>query len=900
MQFLLLELIFDGSFGNILKFSHDSIIYHENLEKLKNIISHQKSFFIFFNEIFINYPILLTNYFIELIFYSSQFGYFLCNSLLIVFSYLIVIKIFNSFFIKDSLSISLIILFSFIINPYIYYFSLFRGEDLLIFILYIYILFFVFYFCKNSVHDFFLTYKKHSKFKLLSFLFVLFLFYLFWLRPSIILLLIISISLFFIFKKIFNNKNIFKGLIILFIFFIFLFFLNKISFLNESIFIFIFDQNLSSDKNIWVHNNLIPNFIENFLSIISNKRSIMFEQSIIYDSFIGLSRSENSNILSTYDFIKSFPLIFYHSIFIFDFSNIIKSNDPIFLIHFAYSFLVFVSLLLLIFEFKFLNSYKIVFLLIYLFTNTITYYVTPVDGTFFRYMMPLNFFLSCYGLIKIFLIGKHIYLYLLKKINIGINKRFTENIKDTFSETATNTMLFILFSLLIFFREFLIFNDFHYDSNLIIYFVIMSIISFISVVFINPFTDSLTNYIKHNINFDQLLSNLLYLFIFIFLFIFLLLLVIEFNLDVIYKIENYQNSFFFIILFFVIFSIPINTILSSYLIILRKSKFIFINQLIIPLVFYTYYFLFELNEIYVLFLLLSFSVFLNFLLLFFTCFKFGFKLKKFEIYIGFKNDFFNFCKSLGKNLINNIYIPLIFFLSILITANFNQEHVIFMAISIKLLSFFYTIIITLLSSSIFNFLNSRNVIINDENIFSNLLILIIPIIGMIFILYPFLIFFIEPFIMLIFKNLNSGLLLENIIFILFVTPLLVFFGMNNKLYIYMKKQYLLFVSNITSFLIIIIFYFVLLNFYEIDHFFILLFSIFCILLVSYIFLFKSIKYKFKSLSVFIVFSFSLYLIYYLIFSNLFFILFYFMVISLLFISFKLNREITNESKLTFN
>ena len=164
MQFILLELIFDGSFNNILKFSHDSIIYHENLVKLKKLITFQNFYSIFFTELFINYPIIVINYFIELVFHSSQLGYFFCNSLLIVLSYLIVLKIFSTYLIKDTFSISYIILISYIINPYIYYFSLFRGEDLLIFILYIYILFFVFYFCKYTFYNFLLTLKNHFKF----------------------------------------------------------------------------------------------------------------------------------------------------------------------------------------------------------------------------------------------------------------------------------------------------------------------------------------------------------------------------------------------------------------------------------------------------------------------------------------------------------------------------------------------------------------------------------------------------------------------------------------------------------------------------------------------------------------------------------------------------------------
>ena len=124
----------------------------------------------------------------------------------------------------------------------------------------------------------------------------------------------------------------------------------------------------------------------------------MFEQSTIYDSFIGVSKFENIEINDFYEFINSIPLIFFNSIFIFEFDHLINSSDPIFLIHFAYSFLAFISLILIIFEFKYLNQYKCIFLSIYILTNISIYYVTPVDGTFYRYMMPLNFLLSSYGL----------------------------------------------------------------------------------------------------------------------------------------------------------------------------------------------------------------------------------------------------------------------------------------------------------------------------------------------------------------------------------------------------------------------------------------------------------------------------------------------------------------------
>ena len=81
MQFLLLELVFDGTFNNIRKFSHDSIIYHENLLKLKQIIKLENFIFIFFSDLFISYPILFINYIVDFfltphrsdIFYSILF-----------------------------------------------------------------------------------------------------------------------------------------------------------------------------------------------------------------------------------------------------------------------------------------------------------------------------------------------------------------------------------------------------------------------------------------------------------------------------------------------------------------------------------------------------------------------------------------------------------------------------------------------------------------------------------------------------------------------------------------------------------------------------------------------------------------------------------------------------------
>ena len=124
--------------------------------------------------------------------------------------------------------------------------------------------------------------------------------------------------------------------------------------------------------------------------------------------------------------------------------------------------------------------------------------------------------------------------------------------------------------------------------------------------------------------------------------------------------------------------------------------------------------------------------------------------------------------------------------------------------------------------------------------------------------------------------------------------------MNNKFFIFINKQYLLFISNIISISIIFIIFILLLNFYEINHFLIILLSIICFLFTSYLFLFESIEYKLRSLSVFTIFKFFLYLIYYFIFSDSFIILFYSMIIFLLIVSIKLNKEITKDSKISFN
>ena len=898
IQFILLQYVFDGSFENILKFSHDSIIYNENLIKIKEELLSFKKISIFFEYPYTQYPILLFNYIIDFLFFSSQLGFFIVNSILIVFSYLICIKIFTIYEFDKSIALPFILLISFIINPYIYYFSLFRGEDLLIFSLYLYVIFFIFYFFKFSFKNLVETFDNHHRFKLLLFLFLIFLLYLFWLRTSIIVLLFLGVFFFLVFYS-FKKTKILHLFIYLFILIFLLFLIDYLSLRHEIFYNLFFDQNSNLLMIPWEKNIFIPDVIENFLRILSNKRSLMFEQSTIYDSFVGVSKFEEVYINNFYEFIYSFPLIFFNSIFIFEFDHLINSSDPIFLIHFAYSFLAFISLILIIFEFKYLNQYKCIFLSIYFLTNIVIYYVTPVDGTFYRYMMPLNFFLSSYGLLRIFLIAKYFYYIILKNINVGLNKEFTQNIKITLSNTFSNSFLFVLFSVLIFFREFIIFTDFHYDTDLIIYFIIMSIISFLSIGFINPFTDTLTTFLKED-KLEKLICNLLYLFILIFLLIFVLLCVFEQYLGNFYNIADYENKYIFISLAIVIFSIPINSVFSSYLIIKEKSNYIFVNQLVIPIIFYVYYFVIKIDKIETLYSLLSFSVLINLTLLLLTCIKFDFSFKKPTFDKTILNKIKIFLNLLTKNIINNIYIPTIFFLSIIITANLNIDQLIYMGISLKLLSFFYIITITLLSSTVFNFLNKNYISFDDNGVFKNLIILILPIIGLIFISYPFFLFFLEPFIKLTFKDLNSNFLYENIVFIIFVMPLLVFFGMNNKFFIFNNKQYLLFISNIISLILIIISYYLLNKLLMINHFLFILFSIFCFLIFSYLFLFNSLRYKILSILIFLTFSLILYLIYFLIFSNLFLIIFYSMIIFLLTLSIKMNYDINNGEKISFN
>ena len=119
IQFILLQFVFDGSFENILKFSHDSIIYNSNLNQIKLELLSQKNFSIFFINPYAQYPILLFNYIVEFLFFSSQLGYFIVNSFLIVFSYIICIKIFSLYEFDTSNTLPFILLISFLINPYI-------------------------------------------------------------------------------------------------------------------------------------------------------------------------------------------------------------------------------------------------------------------------------------------------------------------------------------------------------------------------------------------------------------------------------------------------------------------------------------------------------------------------------------------------------------------------------------------------------------------------------------------------------------------------------------------------------------------------------------------------------------------------------------------------------------
>ena len=218
----------------------------------------------------------------------------LINSFLIVFSYIICIKIFSLYEFDTSNTLPFILLISFLINPYIYYFSLFRGEDLLIFSLYFYVIFFIFYFYKFSFKNLVNTLDKHHKFKLYFFLFLIFIIYLLWLRSSIILLLFLGVFLFQIFYTLKNTKILYLSFFLV-VLILFLFLIDYLSLRHEIFYNLFFDQNANLSTISWEKNIFIPDIIENFLRILSNKRSLMFKQSTIYDSFIGVSKFEIIN-----------------------------------------------------------------------------------------------------------------------------------------------------------------------------------------------------------------------------------------------------------------------------------------------------------------------------------------------------------------------------------------------------------------------------------------------------------------------------------------------------------------------------------------------------------------------------------------------------------------------------
>ena len=888
-QLLIFNFFFNYDFQNILNFSNDALIYYEALLQINRIFIEKINFYIFFDYPYFNYPHLIFNFFIELIFGNNQIGYFIFNSIILVVIFSLLLRILNFFSIDVLDNCKLITSLVIILNPFIYLVSMIRGKDIIFSLIFLYIIYFIIYFNNYSKAQIYSVFKKHIKFKIYIFFFILSSIYLTILRPQISNILIISI-IFFIFLIFFSNiffkKNfkfsLYENIILIFILILGLvcyeLILDVVLISNDKIY---YEDSLRDLNNRSVHSltweyvKYIPDIIEKFTRIVADKRFQLYSIGLENNSYLGVSASESYKFTNIIEVTKALPLIIFHSIFNLDINILYKSNLNN-LVYFIYSFILIFSLSVFIINLNIDNLSYILFLSIYLISNFIIYFVTPIDGSFVRYKLALDLILISFGLNKLKFICNFFLVYILNFIqSFKNNKNLNLNIhKLSFfmKSFSLNSLLILVFSVLMIYREFLIFTNFLYDEKLIKYFIIMSFIGFMSSSLTAPIIDTLSRqtYKNKNIFIKLLINTLIGLLIFFFVLIFLLTFFEIYFFKFIYNLDNYEFEYLFFKIFFILFSIPINCILSSYLIYKNKSIFIHISQMIVPIFFILYFYLYSLIFINDVYLIISISVLLNTITLLILCIKNGLNISIKDLISFNFLEFIHIVKALLKNIINNFFIPFILLLSLIITSNFNQDHFVYYGFSIRFLNISHSIFVILFTSSLLSYLRDKsNLFLSEKNILLNILFLSLPLFFIILLFYPFIYLSIKP--VLINFNLDVNILFENIVFIIFVIPILCIISLINKFYIYLKKESVLLFSNLISLIFsafsLIILKIIFINFLS-NHFIILMYIFINVLVFSSFFLFESTKYKFLLFAhIFFILSFLYSLFYFLLNDN---------------------------------
>lgn len=309
---------------------------------------------------------------------------------------------------------------------------------------------------------------------------------------------------------------------------------------------------------LWNYSFYIPDFIENIFKKFTSIRYHFID----YNISINANTIVTQNIIpkSIFDFFYHFPYLFFKSILSI---NLLFNSEK----NILYLALIFEQLIicfsLIFFVFNRNKNFLVYFLtFVFLSTSFLYFYANPNLGTFYRYkaIFQIPIILLSFSSIDYF-IRKIIYKNIIKSFNLNLNIILL---------ISSAVLLFLI-------RDIIIFNL--VENVYFLQFTVFSLIllSLFSHLVTSPTISTLLIY---NLKKDYSFINgyLMTIFFFILSFVFLLVLGINFKDQ---YAQLYKENFFYLFLLFL--SVPINAILSSFMIRHDKKIKIFSLQLIVPI-----------------------------------------------------------------------------------------------------------------------------------------------------------------------------------------------------------------------------------------------------------------------------------------------------------------------------
>ena len=666
IQFICFEYLIPyisiGEFKHLGLLEGDASIFHKYAIRLSDYLINS-NYGNFFNNFFnfslisLNIKILSILYFV---FDQDPIFLIILNSIYFLTSIICIHKLSILFFNKISYSkIFFISMGAFLLffPSLLYSFNSSGKEAMIITFILIFLIIFI-----NIVKD---NYQI-STIKLLGFTFIFFILYCYRPHLSYMIFILSVITLLFFMINLSKNKLIIMNfiklifpmsLIYLSFTFISIDFLTTFNFINQDIITEFKDLN---------NNNLsyTPNYFQDLNNKIFALRNHFIQHSLLVGSTNLISADIHSlNLTNIFIYIPK--LMFEGVLTPYPFTLSGNSND-IFLILTNFEMIIlYILYSSLLINFKYLKNYEFILIIFAICACAFLLFINPNIGSHYRLRQPFIIILIILSFKNWIFIFEYIYQKYVQDI-YNLSNKF---IYKFLNNGLLNISLILLFSFLIFFREIIFINYIGINIDISIYFLTITFLSIVANSLNIPLTDTLLTERKSDKKF--ITFEIINLFINLIFFIFVFIVLFILSAPSIFKLFNinYHLNFYYILVFsFVLISIPVNALFSSYLFLLNKSRTIYSLQLIVPItsIITVYFFQYELSLKHI-FLSISVGIFLNSLLLIIISKINNFNYIKFSQFSIKRLKFFYFSKlftiSFSLFLINSFILISILFTS---------------------------------------------------------------------------------------------------------------------------------------------------------------------------------------------------------------------------------------------